>query len=210
MMIAGIKVSEWLEKHRKELTDKIDEIKQNDLQEGLFVTEDGEILLADSYPCTNSYCVAWAEEAKHPRHNADDVLDISIDNFIKEEIFRKKPKMKNRTETYIMYADIDGENNTIYSRKELEEVFNENEYENELFKGDFEAWLNEYISLGAIHKISYYEKRKDELREEAKEWQNNFDNETYSWEDLLKCNYYFEKYGKRYGLLKEFRENGIC
>jgi len=37
----------------------------------------------------------------------------------------------------------------------------------------------------------------------------NFENIEYSYSDLARCQRYFEKLGRRYGLLKEFRENGI-
>lgn len=58
-------------------------------------------------------------------------------------------------------------------------------------------------------KKTYYE-RKEEIRQEAIEWQLNFANNNYSWGDLYEWGNYFYKLGKRYGLLREFHENGIC
>lgn len=55
-----------------------------------------------------------------------------------------------------------------------------------------------------------YQQRKEEAREKAIEWQYDFCNHNYSWGELAYWDNYFEKLGKRYGLLKEFRENGIC
>lgn len=55
----------------------------------------------------------------------------------------------------------------------------------------------------------YYEK-KAEIRQQAIEWQLNFSNNNYSWGELADFGEYFYKMGKRYGLLKEFKENGIC
>lgn len=55
----------------------------------------------------------------------------------------------------------------------------------------------------------YYEKQA-EIREQAIEWQNDFGNHNYSWGELAYYSDYFYKYGKRYGLLREFKENGIC
>lgn len=54
-----------------------------------------------------------------------------------------------------------------------------------------------------------YYKRKEEARQKAIEWQLDFNNYSYSYEELADYVEYFYKLGKRYGLLKEFRENGI-
>lgn len=51
-------------------------------------------------------------------------------------------------------------------------------------------------------------KGKDKIRLEAMNWQYTFCiNPSYS--ELVEAQAYFEKQGKRYGLLREFRENGI-
>lgn len=55
----------------------------------------------------------------------------------------------------------------------------------------------------------YYRRRKNALRVEAIEWQMNFENQVYSWGDIADWGDYFYTYGKRYGLLREFRENAI-
>lgn len=54
-----------------------------------------------------------------------------------------------------------------------------------------------------------YQKRKEQARQEAIEWQHEFAEHNYSYYDLYEFGNYFYKQGKRYGLLKEFRENGI-
>lgn len=55
--------------------------------------------------------------------------------------------------------------------------------------------------------MNYYMKRKNALREEAIDF---FDEQlTLSWEGLQIATDYFTKYGKRFGLIREFRENGI-
>ena len=54
-----------------------------------------------------------------------------------------------------------------------------------------------------------YRERKEAAREEAIEYQFNFGEQSYTWSELAEATGYFEKIGKRYGLLKEFRENGI-
>lgn len=58
--------------------------------------------------------------------------------------------------------------------------------------------------------MTEYQKRKNAARDKAIEWQQDFENHNYSWEELTEYQGYFEKLGKRYGLLTEFRENGIC
>ena len=55
-----------------------------------------------------------------------------------------------------------------------------------------------------------YQERKEEVRQEAIEYQLNFGDNNYSWGELAEFGDYFYKKGKKYGLLKEFRENGIC
>ena len=55
-----------------------------------------------------------------------------------------------------------------------------------------------------------YETKKEMARQEAIDWQNDFSNHNYSYGELAEFGEHFEKLGKRYGLLKEFRENGIC
>lgn len=54
-----------------------------------------------------------------------------------------------------------------------------------------------------------FEERKEEVRQEAIKWQSKLSHYAYSYGDLVYWGNYFEKQGKRYGLLKEFKENGI-
>jgi hypothetical protein len=55
-----------------------------------------------------------------------------------------------------------------------------------------------------------YKERKEAIRNEAIEFQYSFsEGEQYSYKALADIQGYFEKQGKKYGLLKEFRENGI-
>lgn len=55
-----------------------------------------------------------------------------------------------------------------------------------------------------------YKERKEEIRQQAIDWQLDFGNHNYSYYDLMVWGDYFYKMGKRYGLLEEFKENGIC
>lgn len=54
-----------------------------------------------------------------------------------------------------------------------------------------------------------YAERKAKAREEAIEWQHSFSEEDHYMSEFAYWGSYFEKLGKRYGLLREFRENGI-
>ena len=54
-----------------------------------------------------------------------------------------------------------------------------------------------------------YKEMKEKIRQEAIEWQLDFANHNYSYNELAEWGNYFYKLGKKYGLLKEFRENGI-
>ena len=55
-----------------------------------------------------------------------------------------------------------------------------------------------------------YETKKEMARQEAIDWQNDLFRDNRSYEEMREAAEYFEKLGKRYGLLTEFRENGIC
>lgn len=58
--------------------------------------------------------------------------------------------------------------------------------------------------------MARYQKMKEKVRQEAINWQLDFCNHNYSQGELIKFQSYFEQLGRRYGLLAEFRENGIC
>lgn len=55
----------------------------------------------------------------------------------------------------------------------------------------------------------YYQERKTMAIDEAIEWQRTAATEPMSWGEVASwCNYFY-KLAKRYGLIKEFKENGI-
>lgn len=57
---------------------------------------------------------------------------------------------------------------------------------------------------------SKYERNKAILEGFAREWQYNFSDFNYSYGELIAWQGFFTEYGKKYGLLKEFKENCIC
>lgn len=54
-----------------------------------------------------------------------------------------------------------------------------------------------------------YAQGKERARELAQEWQRTFGDTSHSWGELAEDAARFERLGRRYGLLREFRENGI-
>lgn len=66
------------------------------------------------------------------------------------------------------------------------------------------------IFTSSYSVLSSYEKRKEEVREEAIEYQSTFGDHNYSWGEVAEKEAYFRDLGKRYGLLREFHENCIC
>ena len=55
--------------------------------------------------------------------------------------------------------------------------------------------------------MTQYEKQKQAARIKAQEWQQ--DTSPKSWGEIAQEKNKLEKLAKRYGLIKEFRENGI-
>lgn len=54
-----------------------------------------------------------------------------------------------------------------------------------------------------------YRTEKEKAREAAIKWQLDFNNHNYSYGELIIFQDYFKALAKRYGLTKEFKENGI-
>ena len=59
-------------------------------------------------------------------------------------------------------------------------------------------------------KLNKYQIEKERAREKAIGWQIACGEKCFYMSEYAEMASYFEKLGKRYGLLKEFRENGIC
>lgn len=55
--------------------------------------------------------------------------------------------------------------------------------------------------------MSYYQKKKQELRQEAIRFMQ--DSLCLSWWDIYDYQEYLETQARKYGLLKEFKENGV-
>lgn len=57
--------------------------------------------------------------------------------------------------------------------------------------------------------MTKYQREKENARQQAIEWQANFYKYNWTMQDIWYYTARFEKLAKRYGLIKEFRENGI-
>lgn len=57
--------------------------------------------------------------------------------------------------------------------------------------------------------MNKYQTRKEAARAAAIDWQHDASKHNYSYGELFYYQEYFYKLAKRYGLIKEFRENAI-
>lgn len=55
-----------------------------------------------------------------------------------------------------------------------------------------------------------YAEKKENLRNFAIEWQQDSVENNLSWKEMIYWQGWSEQMGRRFGLLNEFRENGIC
>ena len=57
--------------------------------------------------------------------------------------------------------------------------------------------------------MNNYQQRKEAARQKAIDWQYEASEQDLSYGELAEAGNYFYKLGKRFGLLREFRENAI-
>lgn len=57
--------------------------------------------------------------------------------------------------------------------------------------------------------MNKYKEYKEKYRQEAIDWQIDFSKNNYSYGELTIFQAYFGEKAKKYGLIKEFKENGI-
>ncbi len=86
-------------------------------------------------------------------------------------------------------------------------------YKNEL---GYKAWQEDtFCNVYNVETLDFklsgktYQERKNSLIEIAKDWQNNFSGLSWSYGEYAEIENYFYENAKRYGLLKEFKENCI-
>ncbi len=57
--------------------------------------------------------------------------------------------------------------------------------------------------------MTKYQKQKEQARQQAIELQNEISQKSLSYSDLLYFQNIFLKLGRRFGLIREFKENGL-
>ncbi len=57
--------------------------------------------------------------------------------------------------------------------------------------------------------MTAYQRGKNAAREQAVQWQADFSDQSPSWGEIAAQQRQLEQLARRYGLLREFRENGI-
>lgn len=57
--------------------------------------------------------------------------------------------------------------------------------------------------------MTKYQAKKEKVRDEAIDWQYSIGEKNYYMSEMAYYYEYFYKLAKRYGLIKEFKENGI-
>lgn len=72
-------------------------------------------------------------------------------------------------------------------------------------EGERQFWTSD-----PFHKLTAREKAQVTLQDFAHYWQMDFSDMKYAWGDICDWNDFFTEYGRKYGLLREFKENGIC
>lgn len=76
-----------------------------------------------------------------------------------------------------------------------------------------DTWSPECKNINILNFVIFgktYQEKKDFLRCLAVKWQLEFAQYSWSYYELYIINNWFYENGKRYGLLKEFKENAIC
>lgn len=95
--------------------------------------------------------------------------------------------------------------------KEYFYIYYKNKYGyKEWYKDTFSPNIENIMVLDLSIHGKNYEEKKACAEELAKDYQYNFACLSWSYGELATICEYFKRIGKRYGLLKEFKENAIC
>lgn len=72
-----------------------------------------------------------------------------------------------------------------------------------------DRWTNNEVLTAGI-KLTPYQKKQALLKNIAFDWQYELGETNTSWGELCACQNWFYDKAKKYGLVREFEENGIC
>ena len=132
------------------------------------------------------------------------------------EIIRICPVKCSPVNSWGMFADIqkerypviggDGFNTVVPRNREFETVVNAYIYYN---CGYAETGKYPAFYITEAQAASKYQRGKEAARAEAQEWQADFNNHAYTWGEIAAFQDYFVKLGRKFGLLREFAENGV-
>ena len=95
------------------------------------------------------------------------------------------------------------------------------ELDNKVYNFIYYSWDEWYKDTFSVNSANHeilefkvsgkdYRERQSNLVELAKEWQLHFADMCWSYGELAEVENWFYKNAKRYGLLNEFKVNGIC
>lgn len=104
---------------------------------------------------------------------------------------------------FIGYYEL--ENNEPYFNIYHKSMYGYKQWHEDTFSGVYNIEILDFKISGETYK-----EKKESLKDLAINWQDNFSPLSWNYSELAKIGNYFYKNGKRYGLLKEFKENGIC
>jgi len=90
-------------------------------------------------------------------------------------------------------------------------LYYDNSYGWDAFHEDTFSPLTKDLTIIILSiKGNSYQERKEYLRDLAITWQHEFSYLSWSYGELATIQDFFYTNGKRYGLIKEFKENAIC
>ena len=99
----------------------------------------------------------------------------------------------------------------IIDDKEMFAIYDDNKYGwGQYHEDTFSPYTKDIEILKLSIKGKTYKEQKESAIELAKDYQYNFSGLNWSYYELMIIQDYFSKIAKRYGLTKEFRNNGIC
>ena len=113
-----------------------------------------------------------------------------------------KQEINTKEGNTMFYAKYKNESGNIENRL----YFDHGSYIKDTFNPECETLTTINFALSGYG----YKKKKEAARNIAVEWSNIGDVSGLSWFDICHISEWFSTIGKRFGLLSEFRENGLC